>query len=268
MTLRCAQLHLICSAIGQHRVELKFSMKEIIAIILASLSMFGPQQAASSQPLTSKGHWSYQNGKPEGVVFDYGTKLTTQDIDQLSRSVSIARITMGYAGIDCEYVAIEGGLLKLGQLKNLQEVHLCIDGMGDDDLRFVALLPRIHTLEFNADNGRDGAPICTDGCADHLSAAKTLRKLVVHDGRFTDKFVATITKRLSGLEELWLNSADLTDESLRLLADRCKKLKTLRIASEHFTAEGLEHLDSLTHLAERSVSSPALRRERREQQRP
>ena len=103
----------ICSAIGQRKTELRFSMKVTIAIILASLSMFGPPQVAFSQPPISKGHWSYKNGKPESVAFDYGTELTTQDIDQLSRSVSIARITMGYAGIDCEYVTIEGELLKL-----------------------------------------------------------------------------------------------------------------------------------------------------------
>ena len=213
--------------------------------------------ALSQQPL-SKGTWSYKNGKPESVTFDYGTELTAKDIDRLSGIGSITRISMGYAGIDSEYVTIEGELLKLGQLRNLQEVHLCKDGINDDDLRFVALLPKIHTLEFNADNGHDDAPVCTDGCADHLSAAKTLRKLVIQDGQFTDKFVATITKELSGLEELWLNSPDLTDESLRLLADRCKKLKTLRIASEHFTAEGLAHLDRLKYLKERSVSSPAL----------
>jgi hypothetical protein len=247
--------------------ELRFSMKRIIRIFLASLLMVGPSQVAFSQQPISKGHWSYNNGMPESVAFDYGTELTTQDIDQLSRSVSIARITMGYAGIDCEYVSIEGDLLKLGRLKNLQDVHLCKDGIDDDDLRFIALLPKIRTLEFNADNGYDGAPMCTDRCADHLSSAETLRKLVIHDGQFTDKFVATITKRLSGLEELWLNSPDLTDESLRLLADRCKKLKTLRIASEHFTAEGLKYLDSLKYLEERSVSSPALRKERRELQR-
>ncbi len=223
------------------------------------------KKALSQRPL-SKGTWSYKNGKPESVTFDYGTELTAEDIDRLSGFGSIARINMGYAGIDSEYVTIEGELLKLAQLKNLQEIHLCKDGINDDDLRFVALLPKIHTLEFNADNGSDDAPICTDGCADHLSAAKTLRKLVIHDGQFTDKFVATITKQLSGLEELWLNSPELTDESLRLLADRCKKLKTLRIASDHFTAEGLKHLDHLKHLEKRSVTSPALRKERRELQ--
>ena len=167
---------------------------------------------------------------------------------------------MGYAGVDSEYVEIEGDLLKLGRLKNLKDVHLNKDGINDDDLKFVALLPKIHTLEFNADNGYDNAPICTDRCADHLRSAKTLRSLVIHDGRFTDKFVAKITEGLSNLEVLSLNSAELTDESLRLLSERCKKLKSLSIASDHFTAEGLKHLDKLKNLEERSVSSPALRK--------
>ena len=83
---------------------------------------------------------------------------------------------------------------------------------------------------------------------------------MIHDGRFTDKFVAKITEGLSNLEVLSLNSAELTDESLRLLSERCKKLKSLSIASDHFTAEGLKHLDKLKNLEERSVSSPALRK--------
>ncbi len=137
---------------------------------------------------------------------------------------------------------------------------MCKDGINDDDLKFIALLPKIHTLEFNADNGYDGGPICTDQCADHLRSAKTLRSLVIHDGQFTDKFVAKITEGLPNLEELSLNSAELTDESLRLIADRCKKLKSLSIASDHFTAEGLKHLDKLKNLEKRAVSSPALRK--------
>jgi uncharacterized protein (TIGR03067 family) len=56
-----------------------------------------------------------------------------------------------------------------------------------------------------------------------------------------------------------LNSPELTDESLRLLAARCKNLKSLSIASDHFTAEGLKHLDKLQNLEKRSVSSPSLR---------
>ena len=235
-------------------------MRRIPAILLVSLTIVGHSQMAFSQQPISKGDWTYKNGKPESVTFEWGTELAAKEVDRLSNCTSLTRIVMGYAGIDSEYVEIEGDLLKLGRLKNLTDVHLNKDGINDDDLKFVALLPKIQTLEFNADNGYDGAPICTDRCADDLRSAETLRRLVIHDGRFTDRFVAKITEGLQGLEELSLNSAELTDESLRMLAERCKKLKSLSIASDHFTVEGLKHLDKLRNLKERSVSSPALRK--------
>ena len=235
-------------------------MSRFLPVLLASLTIFGQSQIALSKQPLSKGTWTYKNGKPRSVTFDYGTELTAQDIDHLSRCTTITRIVMGYAGVDSEYVTLAGDLSELRRLRNLEELHLCKDGINDDDLKFIASLPKIHTLEFNADNGYDRAPICTDQCAAHLCAAKALRKLVVHDGQFTDKFVATITEGLQNLEELSLNSAELTDESLRLIADRCKKLKSLSIASDHFTAEGLKKLDKLTNLETRSVSSPSLRK--------
>ena len=236
-------------------------MRCLPAVVLATLTIFGQSQMAFSQQPISKGEWTFKNEKPESVTFDYGTELTAKEVDRLSSCTSLTQIVMGYAGVDSEYVEIEGTLLKLGRLKNLKDVHLNKDGINDDDLKFVALLPNIHTLEFNADNGYDGAPICTDRCADHLSSAKTLRSLVIHDGQFTDKFVAKITEGLPNLETLSLNATKLTDESLRLLSERCKKLKSLSIASDHFTSEGLKHLDKLKDLEKRAVSSPALRKE-------
>jgi hypothetical protein len=230
-----------------------------IAIILALFLTLRPPIAAFSGPPLSKGHWSYANGKPDSVVFTYGTVLSAEDIDKLSRTTSIAQITLGYAGIDCEYVTVEGDLSRLGKLKNLKEVHLCKNCITNDDLRFIAALPNLHTLEFNADSGYADAPVCTDACAEYLGAANTLRKLVIHDGNFTDAFVATIAKRLPDLEELWLNTPGLTDESLRLLAAHCKQLKTLQIASDHFTAHGLAYIQALTSLEELSVSSPILK---------
>ena len=238
-------------------------MRCIPTVILATLTIASQSQMAFSQQPISKGEWTFKNGKPESVTFVYGTELTVKEIDQLSSQTSLTRIVMGYAGADSECVEVEGDLLKLGRLKNLEEVHLGIDALNDDDLKFIALLPKLQALEFNADNGYDPVhkiPICTDRCADHLRSAKTLRSLVIHDGRFTDKFVAKITEGLSNLEVLSLNSAELTDESLRLLSERCKKLKSLSIASDHFTAEGLKHLDKLKELEKRSVSSPALRK--------
>ena len=188
--------------------------------------------------------------------FDYGTELTAEDIRRLSAFDSIAHMHLGYAGIDSEYVTIEGDLLKLGRLKNLEVVHLNKDGIVDDDLKFIAQLPRIHEFEFNAKNGEGG---CTDRCADYLSSAKTLRELRVYNGQFTDRFIDKITKGMPNLEQLMLSSPELTDESLRFIAERCKKLKSLSIGSKHLTAEGLKHLDKLPNLKDRRVSSPYFR---------
>jgi hypothetical protein len=95
--------------------------------------------------------------------------------------------------------------------------------------------------------------MCTDQCADFIKEAKTLRELVIYDGRFTDKFVETITRGLPNLERLVIRSPQLTDESMRFIADRCKKLKALSIASDRFTPEGISVLDNLPNLEELSV---------------
>lgn len=238
-------------------------MKYHSAILLPFYLFVFVSQIVFSQQPNSKGHWSYENGQPISVTFDYGTNLTAPEIEQLSTLSSITAIRMGYAGIDSESVTIEGDLLPLGQLKNLEEVHLCKDGIHDEDLEWIAKLPKIHTLEFNADNGYTDAPICTDRCADYLSAATTLRVLKIHDGAFTDKFVAKITKNLPHLEELMLHSSALTDKSLYLIAEHCKKLKVLSISSDYFTTQGREQLARLKHSENVSIISPLIRKERR-----
>jgi hypothetical protein len=198
--------------------------------------------------------WSYQNGKPDTVNFDYGTEMTAEDIRQLSTFDSITKLYFGYAGHDSEYVTIEGDLLELGQLKNLEVLYLNKDGIVDEDLKFIASLPQLQELELNVKNGEGG---CTDRCGDYLSRVKTLRELRVWNGQFSDKFIDKITKEMPNLEELMLRSRELTDQSLRLLAERCKKLKALSISSDHFTSDGLKHLDKLKHLEKRTVRTPA-----------
>lgn len=234
-------------------------MRFIPVILVTTLAVSGPLQTASAQQPMPKGSWTYKNGKPQTVNFDYGTELTAEDIARLSAFESIAQIYMGFAGVDSEYVTIEGDLLKLGRLKNLELVYLNKDGIVDDDLKFIASLPKIRELEFNAINGKGG---CTDRCADHLRNAKTLRELRIYNGQFTDKFIDKITKGMPNLEQLMLSSPELTDESLRFIAERCKNLKSLSIGSDHFTAEGIKHTDKLSKLKNRGVSSPALRKKR------
>ena len=92
-------------------------MRRILVVLLASLTIVGQSQMAFSQQPISKGEWTYKNGKPESATFDYGTELTAEEIDRLSRCTSIARIVMGYAGVDSEYVTVEGDLLKLGAIE-------------------------------------------------------------------------------------------------------------------------------------------------------
>lgn len=225
------------------------STRYFLPVIWSILALVGHSQ----QPM-SKGSWSYKSGKLVAVNFDYGTELTAKDIDRLSGFESIAQISMGFAGVNSEYVAIEGDLLKLGQLKNLKVLCLNKHGIVDDDLKFISRLPKIRELEFNAINGKGG---CTDRCADFLSEAKTLRELRIWNGQFSDKFIDKITRGMPNLAELMLGSRDLTDESLRLISERCKNLKVLSISSDHFTTVGLKHLDKLKHLQKRRVSTPA-----------
>jgi len=206
----------------------------------------------AQQPI-AKGLWTIKDGKPHSVNFQYGTNLTARDIESLAACESLTEIVMGYAAIDSEYVTIERDLLPLAGLKELQTLHFCIDKVEDRFLNFIPMLPKIRVLEFNADNGRDDRPMCTDQCADFIKEAKTLRELVIYDGRFTDKFVETIAGGLPNLEKLVIRSPQLTDESLRLIADRCKKLESLSIASDRFTPEGISVLDQLPKLEELSV---------------
>ena len=217
-------------------------------------------QSPIAQPPIGKGEWKYDEDTPQSVVFVYGTTLNQDDLNILSQCKTLKNLTMGFAGIDSEYVSVDGELSSLGRLKHLKEVHLCIKGMQDKDLRFIAELTKIKTLEFNADNGHSDSPICTDRCVEFLSAAKTLRSLTIHDGKFTDQFVDQLTKGLPRLEHLTLNSADFTDESLRMIASRCKQLRTLSIASDHFTSEGVDHLKRLAHLSKPRIHSPELKR--------
>jgi hypothetical protein len=197
----------------------------------------------------------------QNLTFPYGSKLTTNDLESLSRLAGIVEIEMGFAGIDSEYVTIEDDMLPLGQLKTLEVLRFCKDGIRDDDLRFVAKLPRLHTLEFNADNGHEGAPICTDKCAEYLCQARQLRHVVIYDGQFTDQFVAALVRGLPKLETLQLNSPEFTDESLRLIAKHGKNLRALSIASDQFTEEGFKLLDTLSNLEVVSKRSRALRRD-------
>ncbi|MEM9657309.1 MAG: hypothetical protein AAF961_03020 [Planctomycetota bacterium] len=193
------------------------------------------------------------------LTFPYGSKVSGDELAELSRLPGIVHIEMGFAPIDSEYVTLEGGTSPLGRFKDLEVLRLCKDGIHDADLRFVAQLSRLRTLEFNADNGRDDAPVCTDKCAELLCRAKQLRHVAIWDGQFTDRFVAALVSGLPKLETLQLNSDGFTDAALKSIATHGKNLRKVVIASDQFTAAGANVLDTLSNLEVVSVRSTALR---------
>ncbi len=214
----------------------------------------GKEEFSSAQQLHQLSHL-------KRLVVGYGSELTTDDLESLSRLPGIVEMEFGVPSLASEYVTIEGDLLPLGQLKTLEVVRLCKDGIHDDDLRFVAELPRLHTLEFRADNGRADRPMCTDKCVEYLCKAQQLRRLSIAGGQFTDDFVETLVRRLPRLETLLLNSNAFTDESLRSIAKHGHNLRELSIASKQFTEQGRKALDALPKL--RSASSAKRATERK-----
>ena len=92
------------------------------------------------------------------------------------------------------------------KLKRFEVLSICKDGIKDDDLKFIASLPNIKLLELHADTGCEGTPIYTDRCAGYLSRAKIHRTVIIHDRKWTDKFVDKLTHGLRSLEMLAIGS--------------------------------------------------------------
>ena len=189
--------------------------------------------------------------KLESVHFVYGTEITRQDIRYLAKLKNLVELKMGFAGVDSEYVTVDGKLNELSKLKKLEAIHLCKQFMRDEDLRFIGDLPELECLEFNANTNGHGkpGPTATDDCVKHLVKAKSLRDLcILGEVSFSDQFVKDLTSGLPGLEHLEIASDQLTDETLRRLGTRCKNLKWLNVSSKRFTDEGIDLLSQSNRL--------------------
>ena len=200
------------------------------------------------------------------VEISYGSELSRADLDAISKLSGLRELVIGFPGVASEYVTIEGGLSSLGQLKQLQVLRFCVDGIQDEDLKFLAELPQLQTLEFRADSGRNEPPVCTDKCAEHLGKATRLKHLDIAGGQFSDAFLADLLQRLPNLESLQVASDQFTDASLDSIAKHAGQLRTLSIASNQFTVQGTMLLSGMNRLVEKQVQSPAIRNHRREVQ--
>ena len=195
----------------------------------------------------------------ECVDITYGSELTIDDVTYLSELTKLTELVIGQDSVDTP-VIIEGELLKLKNLKSLESVHLCKLSIKDSDLEFIASLPKLTHLELIVENHFFGDESdLTDDCADFLTRAKSLESIYAEGrGSFTDKFISKITMGLPNLTHLDLSCPKLTDESLRLLAARSKRLQRLTIRSDKFTDRGLDHLAGAKNLRELEIQSNSL----------
>lgn len=189
----------------------------------------------------------------EDVVYFYGEVIDADDFLELAKVKSLRGIAIGSMASAVESAAIDGDVSKLGSLKQLESVSLNIEPVADDDLRFVSQLPRLTSIEVFVGGkdetvGREG-PGCTDHCAEHLSKAVRLESLWISGGgELSDQFIDRLTAGTGNLKRLDLDSTVLTDESLRLLSDRCPHLEDLSLRSERLTDGGVRHLLRLKNL--------------------
>ncbi|MFK7817277.1 MAG: hypothetical protein AB8G99_01045 [Planctomycetaceae bacterium] len=198
----------------------------------------------------------------EMVDVDYYTDLNKDDIDYLSTLRQITELKLGQAAGGAECVTIDGDLTKLSQLTRLEWLELCKKGMKDEDLAFIAKLPRIKgvVIEATKELTEGKRPAITDKCAEYLRVAKTLESIdIVGGAALTDRFVSRIAS-LPRLEMLRFNHDvdKLTDKSLGLLALRTKKLTWLDVRSKQFTDKGVRLLSNMTKLEILWLASPKL----------
>ena len=88
--------------------------------------------------------------------------VTAEDVEGIAGAKSLKNIELGFVGASSESVASDGDMRKWEQLKRLERVHLCKEKIVDNDLAFVAKLPVLKDLEFNAQAPglREDAPKC------------------------------------------------------------------------------------------------------------
>jgi hypothetical protein len=198
-------------------------------------------------------------GQPDTT--GYGHVVRADDFAHLAKIKGLRRLEIGFWGSDSEWATVDGEISKLEVLKQIESLSLNVDGIGDDDLRFVAKLPRLTSIELYAGgaephSGRKG-PGCTDRCAEHLSKAAGLESLRFHgNAGLSDRFVDRLTAGARNLKELDLDASLVTDESLRMLADRCPKLERLSLSSaERLTDAGVGQLCRLEGIQSLRLSS-------------
>jgi Leucine-rich repeat (LRR) protein len=126
--------------------------------------------------------------------------------------------------------------------------HLSDPAITDDDLATLVYLPNTREVFIGAT--LQESKVSDKGLA-HLQHLKDLRCLYINGAQMTDNSVAII-RRLSHLEELYLDRTAVTDVGLRHLS--AIKVRHLSLADTRITDEGLETLASMPQLEVLNIS--------------
>jgi Leucine-rich repeat (LRR) protein len=191
------------------------------------------------------------------------TKITAAGLRHLAGLKDLTELSLSGSGVDDaglkEIAALTGlkslniqgakisdaALRSLAPLTQLEELSVegTLSGIGDSaGLTIADSLKQLKTL--NIGNN----PIGDIGFTEIASKLGNLRSLTLWGTRITHKGHAALPK-LTQLEEIRLNHPDVTDQTMKYLA-QCKNLRSVSLSSTAVTDKGLQELGTLPNLRE------------------
>jgi hypothetical protein len=136
--------------------------------------------------------------------------------------------------------------LNLSALRDLEEVSLDIDALGDADLRSIATLDRLVTLRLRGTAILDGPSLA------HLTRLGNLRSLNLVGCHLDERGIMHLG-RLTALRELSLQGSHLSDAGLGFL-NSLTSLESLDLMATGVSDRGCAHLEGLTGLRRLNLS--------------
>ncbi len=129
----------------------------------------------------------------------------------------------------------DAGAHHLAELENLESIHLSNSQIGDEALKALAKLPKLHRISMQQN-------AFTDAGLAHLADMKQLTSLWIGlgKGKITDAGVAHLAD-LENLEQLDLQHSKVTDAGLEHFK-KLKKLRRLYLSTSAVTDQGLANL--------------------------
>jgi hypothetical protein len=159
----------------------------------------------------------YNSSTPPAAQLLHFTQPVELTAEQLE---DIRRLTSAQTWIGEGVSFPQDGFQAIGDLENLEWVHLGGGNLGDDDLRWLPKLPRLSTLDIASQN-------LTDGAIRHIAAIPELQSLGLGGVNFTDKGIAQLSSA-TRLRRVVLNGQRLTPALLVHLR-RLPQLKELHL---------------------------------------